>query len=487
MGCSGCSNGEIRRRFEKMYSYNEFETLYDNKNFNDIINFADTRKGDLYINLIHYDTNIKNEENFEYYRYFSINIIGNYYAFDDFDMIKLFISKLQQIPFSSSYILMTSGKESEKVLEEFNKLDFLIEFIIFYKKGDYDFLKKKYDKIKLITDNFSKVRKFLKEKKFSEEDLTMDNHLSVTPLITYYDYKKCLFPIHRILAYFFKFELRNFSRSYFSIAKKFIDKSVLETEIRTKILNIMENLSNKQYDNFPEACIHYYTGENLCYVFNKALRNFDKFYVEMAHFIGPFYYGLFKYALDNKDLALNKKTILYRDVIMERLELYFYQFNENDIICFPSFTSTTVNQNLNFIPTKNAKNINNNSIEEKSYVKMIINYDPKGYCIPQGLDVSNHSVYAKEKEILLFPFTFLKIDKVELHSGKKNDKHLIYMTIINRGDILEDGLNNNYAFKLVENGTKIVVDEKNDLKCYDNELYYKMDFKYIKESSCNIL
>ena len=61
------------------------------------------------------------------------------------------------------------------------------------------------------------------------------------------------------------------------------------------------------------------------------------------------------------------------------------------------------------------------------------------------------------------------------------------MTIINRGDILEDGLNNNYAFKLVENGTKIVVDENNDLKCYDNELYYKMDFKYIKESSCNIL
>ena len=210
MGCSGCSNGEIRRRFEKMYSYNEFETLYDNKNFNDIINFADTRKGDLYINLIHYDTNIKNEENFEYYRYFSINIIGNYYAFDDFDMIKLFISKLQQIPFSSSYILMTSGKESEKVLEEFNKLDFLIEFIIFYKKGDYDFLKKKYDKIKLITDNFSKVRKYLKEKKFSEEDLSMDNHLFMTPVITNNEYKKILFLIHRILAYFFKYKYHKY-------------------------------------------------------------------------------------------------------------------------------------------------------------------------------------------------------------------------------------------------------------------------------------
>ena len=40
----------------------------------------------------------------EYYRYFSINIIGSYYAFDDFDMLKLFISKLNQIPFTPSYI-----------------------------------------------------------------------------------------------------------------------------------------------------------------------------------------------------------------------------------------------------------------------------------------------------------------------------------------------------------------------------------------------
>ena len=58
--------------------------------------------------------------------------------------------------------------------------------------------------------------------------------------------------------------------------------------------------------------------------------------------------------------------------------------------------------------------------------------------------------------ILLFPFTFLKIDKVEIHSGKENDKHYIYMTIINKGDLLENILNENFAFKLIENGTKII-------------------------------
>ena len=481
MGCAGgISNNEIIERFER---------LYKNEKYKNIVNFADAKKGELYINLIHYDKNLKSEENTEYYRYFSINIVGSYYVFDDFNMLRLFISRLSQIPFSSSYILMTSGSESEKVLEEFSNFEFLIEFIIFSNKNEYDYLKNKYNKIKLITNKFGKIRKFLKSKKFSEDDLNMDNHLSVTPLITYYDYKRCLFPIHKILAYFFQYRINEYSHHYFLVAKRFIDYSVLETEVKQKILYIMEDLSDyRNEQNFPEACIHYYTGENLCYVFNKALRNFDKFYLEMAYFIGPFYYGLFKYALDNPKKALNKKAILYRDLIMDRMDLYFYQFCENDIICFPSFTSTTIDKNLNFKPTNNAININNNGqLEEKGYVKMVIFYDPKGDCIPQGLDVSGESVFSEEKEILLFPFIFLKIDKVEIHSGKENDKHLIYMTIINRGDILEEGLNNNYSFKLVEDGTKLIVDKENDLKCVDNELYYKLDFKYIKEDSCILI
>ena len=148
---------------------------------------------------------------------------------------------------------------------------------------------------------------------------------------------------------------------------------------------------------------------------------------------------------------------------MDRLDLYSYQFSERDIICFTSFTSTTLKNDLNFMPTKNAKKVNNDEIEEKSYVKMIISYNSKGKCKPQGLDVSDESKYSDEKEILLFPFTFLRVDKDEINSGKENDKHYIYMTIINKGDILEEGLNNNYSFKLVENGTKIIVDKENDI------------------------
>ena len=309
----------------------------------------------------------------------------------------------------------------------------------------------------------------------------MDNHLLTTPLITYYGYKKGLFPIHRILSYFFDERFKAFSYNDFEIAKTFIEKSTFEYQMKEKIMEIMEELTKYDSVDFPLKCIEYYTGENLCYVFNRALRNFEKFYVEMAYFIGPFYYGIYRYSLLHPEKQLkNDKKILYRDLTMSRLDLYSYQFSENDIICFPSFTSTTYDENLNFKPSENANKINNEEIEEKSYVKMIINYSPQGKCQVQGVDISDKAEF-DEKEILLFPFTFLKIDKVEIHSGKENDKHLIFMTIINKGDVLEFGLKEKYAFNLTENGTKIVIDKINKSSCDDNELYYKMSFKYILE------
>ena len=68
-----------------------------------------------------------------------------------------------------------------------------------------------------------------------------------------------------------------------------------------------------------------------------------------------------------------------------------------------------------------------------------------------------------------------------MNSGTQNDKHYIYLTIINKKDFLEEGLNENYSFKLIENGTKLAVDEDNDLKCDNNELYYNMYYNEIKE------
>ena len=135
-------------------------------------------------------------------------------------------------------------------------------------------------------------------------------------------------------------------------------ESTYVSEIKEKIIKIMEKLRDCDIIDFPKKCIEYYTGEDLCYVFNKALRNFEKFYVKMAHFIGPFYNGIFKYSMKNPEKQLkNERKTLYRDIIMNRLDLYSYPFCENDIICFPSFTSTTVLENYDVKPGENAKKL----------------------------------------------------------------------------------------------------------------------------------
>lgn len=240
----------IIKRFEA--SRIEREALnIKKKEFEEIVNFSDIKKGDIYVNLIHYDKNLKNIENFQYYRYFSIKIRGDYCTFDNFNMLKLFISKTNQIPKTPSYILMTSGSESVEVLNEFHNICFITDIIIFcYEVEKYLYLKEKYTKINLITNNFSEVIIFLKTKRFSDRDLSMDNHLLATPLITFYDYNKALFPIHRILAFFFNENFKTFSDYGFKIAKIFIEKSTFEKKVKNKIIKIMKNLINLDSNSF---------------------------------------------------------------------------------------------------------------------------------------------------------------------------------------------------------------------------------------------
>ena len=151
---------------------NRIEDLYINKNesYTKIIDFQDIKKGDLYVNLIHYDKNLKNKENMNYYRYFTYKIMGSYCPFDDFDILKLYISKLNQIPFPPTYILMTSGSEAEIILKEFNNNDYINDFIIFcHDKPKFKHLKAHYKKLKLIANYFPDIINFLKNKKHSNE------------------------------------------------------------------------------------------------------------------------------------------------------------------------------------------------------------------------------------------------------------------------------------------------------------------------------
>ena len=77
------------------------------------------------------------------------------------------------------------------MLKEFHKYDFINDIIIFcFEKNNYLGLQKEYNKIRLISNNFKEIRDYLKNIKHAKDDLNMDNHQIVSPMITYFDYKK---------------------------------------------------------------------------------------------------------------------------------------------------------------------------------------------------------------------------------------------------------------------------------------------------------
>jgi hypothetical protein len=283
----------------------------------------------------------------------------------------------------------------------------------------------------------------------------MSNQIPTTPLITFYEYKYCYFSFHRIIAKFFKQnwlspELIVWDRI---LIAKFLEKSNFPFYLKSKILEIMDKLLKSK--NFTRDCIRYYTSENLCYIFNKTLRDIGKNYDGMSHFVGPFNYALFKYLHDNPNKGLNHNITLFRDVQMSILDFYLYYLSLDDVICLPSFTSTTVLKNLNFENTWNAK-IVNNSKSSDIHIKMIFNYYYAKGNVSPGIFIRDESMYSNEEEVILFPFTFVKISNIKYNKGTINDKHEIYFDIVNRNRIMEFELLKNRNFYINFKNNKII-------------------------------
>ena len=280
----------------------------------------------------------------------------------------------------------------------------------------------------------------------------MSNQIPTTPLITFYEYEKCYFAIHRMIAKFFDENWKKPEIIMYDLicVNKFLERSNFDNELKIKIRNIMNNLYKSK--NFTMDCIKYYTGCNLCYLFNKTLRDIGKNYDGMSHFVGPFDYALFKYLRDNPQKGLYQNITLFRDVTMSILDLYLYYLSLNDVIRLASFTSTTILENLNFQSTLSAKLINNSKSSD-IHVKMIFRYKYYAVNVSPGVFIGNDSVYSGEKEVILFPFTMAKISEIKYLEG---NFFKIYFDIVNKNKIMEFQLNRKNKFYLDKFNNKIV-------------------------------
>ena len=417
------------------------------------------KRNELYVNLIHFDSNITNCENYEYFNNFKVDVVGGFYAIDDINIFRNYLEKIKEkdIPF----IVLCSGSAGKDIIPICKKYSFIKEVIIFclnYSYNEhyineypgyvkkvltsinsvYDYIKTFGDKYKNTIDTFNTIEKY----NFSENDISMKKQFLQCPVITAEEYDRCYFLVHRAYAHFFgdmddKYEKPKYTYQNHTKVISCIEKLQGKTDGLYDQFSRLLNLDNN--NKFIEKAIKEYTRDsNFCYLLNKVMRNFESGLISLSYYMGPLLYGLNKYVKENPNYAMSHDMTLYRYIDCSKLDFYLYKINKGHIICFPSITSTS-SEDGSFTPT----GYGNNNSDEMITIKLIIKYRNEsgnkspGIIVENKKGTDNHdylSCFPSENEVILFPFTFLKINDI---SGSN-----IYLEIINRKKYIEYTLKN---------------------------------------------
>ena len=466
---------------KNLYEKQDNQNIIINKDYKEYFYKTLLKRNQLNVNLLYFDLNMTNKENYIYFNNFKVDVVGGFHAIDDLNILKEYLGKLKEkdIPF----IVISTGTSGKDVISICKEYPFVKEVIIFCRNYDYNkhyikeypgYVKKILTSIKQIYEYIGTfeadkykggIEKYLHEDKyiFSSEEIKMNKQLQQCPLISSIEYDRCFYLVHKAYSHFFgemfnENELPMFNNENLNKILDYLNQFDFEKEEQKNLLiKCFKNLSNlKTNDEFVEKSIRAYTGESqFCYLFNRIMRNFETGLLTFAYYMGPFLYGLNKYVKENNNFAILKDKKLYRIIKCSKLEFYQYKLNLGHIVCFPSLTSTS-SKEIKFKPSKLSQKTNNIN-EETMTIKMIFKYKYKKGDISPGIiiedkkikDGSYLSKNPKEKEVLLFPFTFAKINDInsEMKNGIKIN--IIRFEIINRNSYIEYTLKNDCENRLL--------------------------------------
>ena len=191
-------------------------------------------------------------------------------------------------------------------------------------------------------------------------------------------------------------------------------KNIKNEAILKKVFNNSHNIQG-YISNYTQECFYY---ENI----NKSLREGDyKTFRILSNHLAKFIYHLLEY---KKTINQKNNNILYRYMYISKNEFQYYQNSIGRKICYPSFTSTTA-KDKGFTPFQNGPNL--------EMVKLIIKQN-NSQSIISIREISEHKT---EEEYLCLPFTFFRIDKVEINKNN-NIYGNIYLTALNSEKPIED-------------------------------------------------
>ena len=231
--------------------------------------------------------------------------------------------------------------------------------------------------------------------------------------------------------------------------------------------NEQENNLRKVFNNNHNinSYVSNYTVEGFYYKYiNQFLRkgDFDSFRLLSNH-ISKFVYHLLEY---RKTINQDSLSTLYRAIFITQNEFKLYQNSIGKIICYPSFTSTSLKNN--FCPFQNSPNT--------LFVKLVIQ---QNNC-KSIICIKDLSAHPQEEEYLCLPFTFFKITNIEFKTENNIHYNIIYLTALNSEKTIEemflDYMENEtdnldpeglQMLRLINNDTTLILNE------YLKSKYYK--------------
>ena len=408
-----------------------------------------------------------------------MNLSGAFYGCHSFELFEKVCKKIKRN--NTEFILISSGSSAKKIFDYCSNINEIREYYIYCKtKEHYISLIDIFPKLKGVYDIFDN----LKEKLMKIEEIKM-NTIASSNLIYFTDYSRIYIKLHYefIRKYsLYKLlkknklgesEFLDFIRikhpNFLVLAKQlFPDKNEIIEYFKNNVSENMDNLENffdndnNLLDDNVDSYISNYTKESFYYRnLNKFLRegNFEAFRILSSH-IANFIYKLYDYRY-NKNIS-QKRSDLYRKIYLNRNDINQYEQSIGKVICYPSFTSTSLKRE-EFNPHQY-----NNSDE---LVLLIIEQNKTKSVI----SIKEFANYKEEDEYLFLPFSFFKIKNVEIKKGNGDDPHIIYLTALNSDKPIEEMFNDfmeQETDNLSPEGLDLLILKENGTKIAFNETFF---------------
>ena len=392
------------------------------------------------LNILYYDENlIASSENNEICSFFKMKNQGTFYGIHNFDLFMYICEKIKDS--NKRFILICSGSCSEKIFNYISDINEIQGYYIYcYNKPKYLPLLDRYPKLNGVYNIFNELKNQICLIKGIKNEIIQSSNL-----FFWNDYNKIYIKLHYEIIR--KYSLYKLLKSENKDGSKFLDlvnqkfpyyldlaKQLLYHD-EIDMINYFKQNTDENEETIKNVfnCSHNienyisnYTLESFYYKYlNKFLRegNYKSFRILSNH-ISKFIYHLYEYRKRTMN-NYNQSNLLYRKMYLTPEDFNIYLNSIGEVICYPSFTSTSLVEKY-FSPDPSNK--------DEQLVELIIEQNNSKSVV----SISEISKFPKEKEYLFLPFSFFKIKDVKIDKGTKGHPHIINLIALTSEKPIEE-------------------------------------------------